>query len=181
MALLLARGACISLHYMTHVVPIDPDHLIHHTHIYTHKGPRPASSRFPQLNHAQVVPPDFAGEWEAVMDMWGAKMLQAVTGVAALAAEGFGLPADAFTKRMQVCVCEGCICLYYISMPAFCGIDDHHHDPPITAHLTATTNYETPSKPNPSTRMARTSSPPPGPTSSGTGRKGRFWRASITT
>lgn len=41
------------------------------------------------------------------MDMWGAKMLQAVTGVAALAAEGFGLPADAFTKRMQVGVLWG--------------------------------------------------------------------------
>ena len=36
------------------------------------------------------------------MDMWGSKMLETVTGVAALAAEGFGLPADAFTKRMQV-------------------------------------------------------------------------------
>ena len=33
--------------------------------------------------------------------MWGAKMLAAVTGVATLAAEGFGLPPDAFTQRMQ--------------------------------------------------------------------------------
>lgn len=65
------------------------------------QGPRPASSRFPQLNHAQVVPPEFP-EWEEVMDMWGAKMLEAVTGVAAMAAEGFGLPPDAFTSRMEV-------------------------------------------------------------------------------
>ena len=48
-----------------------------------------------------MVPPDFP-EWQRVMDMWGEKMLAAVTGVAALAAEGFGLPADAFTSRMQV-------------------------------------------------------------------------------
>lgn len=76
-----------------------------HTAHHIPQGPRPASSRFPQLNHEQVIPPDFADEWEAVMDMWGSKILEAVTGVAALAAEGFGLPADAFTKRMQVGVC----------------------------------------------------------------------------
>ena len=35
------------------------------------------------------------------MDMWGYKMLDAVMGVARMAAEGFHLPSDAFTSRMQ--------------------------------------------------------------------------------
>lgn len=64
-------------------------------------GPLPPTpSRFPQLNTAPVIPPDFP-EWSQIMDMWGRKMLAAVSGVAAALAEGFGLPADAFTKRME--------------------------------------------------------------------------------
>ena len=64
-------------------------------------GPLPPTpSQFPQLNTTPVVPPDFP-EWNQVMDMWGEKMLAAVTGVAAALAEGLGLSADAFTKRME--------------------------------------------------------------------------------
>ncbi len=63
-------------------------------------GPVPPTSHFPQLNNAAVVPPDFPG-WTATMDMWGHKMLDAVTGVAAMAAEGLGLAPDAFTRRME--------------------------------------------------------------------------------
>lgn len=48
------------------------------------------------------MPPDFESEWRPTMDMWGHKMLDATTAVAAMAAEGFGLQPDAFTKMMQV-------------------------------------------------------------------------------
>ena len=34
------------------------------------------------------------------MDGWGTKLLTAVTDVAVMAAEGFGLPPDAFSSRM---------------------------------------------------------------------------------
>ena len=39
-------------------------------------------------------------EWRAVLDGWGALMVGAVTLAAQMAARGFGLPADAFTRRM---------------------------------------------------------------------------------
>jgi hypothetical protein len=41
-------------------------------------------------------------QWCAVMDDWGSKLLGAVQAVAAMAAVGFGLPADAFTSRMAL-------------------------------------------------------------------------------
>ena len=84
------------------------------------------------------MPPNFAGEWEAVMDMWGAKMLQAVTGVAALAAEGFGLPADAFTKRMQVW-------LWGVNMPVLASASINPPPPPSknsTAHSPQPTTHK---------------------------------------
>jgi hypothetical protein len=43
----------------------------------------------------------FAGEWPRVMDSWGQKMLGTVAVVAEVVARGFGLQADAFTRRMQ--------------------------------------------------------------------------------
>ena len=55
---------------------------------------------FPSLNAPQVIPPEIP-EWSEVMDMWGNKMLNAVTSLATMSAEGFGLPADAFTSRME--------------------------------------------------------------------------------
>lgn len=41
-------------------------------------------------------------EWSEVMDDWGTKMLAAVSTVAEVVACGLGLPADAFTSRMQM-------------------------------------------------------------------------------
>jgi hypothetical protein len=41
-------------------------------------------------------------QWCDVMDDWGSKLLGAVEAVAAMAAVGFGLPADAFTSRMAL-------------------------------------------------------------------------------
>ncbi|CAM5999739.1 unnamed protein product, partial [Sphagnum balticum] len=47
-----------------------------------------------------VIPPEFP-EWSQVMDMWGNKMLEALTVFAEMAAVGFNLPANAFTLRME--------------------------------------------------------------------------------
>lgn len=62
-------------------------------------GQRPAATGFPQLNAPPVVPAALP-QWPARMDSWGARLLAAAEGVAALAAAGFGLPLDAFTSRM---------------------------------------------------------------------------------
>ncbi|KAF6250741.1 Clavaminate synthase-like protein [Scenedesmus sp. NREL 46B-D3] len=64
-------------------------------------GPRPASTQYAELNAAPVVPRGMP-QWRAVMDDWGSKLLGAVEAVAAMAALGFGLPADAFTSRMAL-------------------------------------------------------------------------------
>ncbi len=41
-------------------------------------------------------------EWPEVMDGWGSKMLAAVETAAEMAARGFGLAPDAFTRRMRL-------------------------------------------------------------------------------
>lgn len=41
-------------------------------------------------------------EWTEVMDSWGSKMLAAVETAAEMAARGFGLDPDAFTRRMRL-------------------------------------------------------------------------------
>jgi isopenicillin N synthase-like dioxygenase len=63
-------------------------------------GPQPEKTAFPSLNMDPVLPPEFP-EWSQVMDMWGYKMLDALTVFAEMAAVGFDLPTDAFTSRMQ--------------------------------------------------------------------------------
>lgn len=65
--------------------------------------PHPLSylSRNLQLNMEPVVPLNFP-EWSHTMDSWGHKMLDAVTGVAAMVAQGFNLPPNTFTDMMQV-------------------------------------------------------------------------------
>lgn len=63
-------------------------------------GPTPKTTRFPSLNMDPVMPPEFP-EWKQVMDMWGTKMLDAVTSFSEMAAVGFDLPSDAFTSRLQ--------------------------------------------------------------------------------
>lgn len=62
-------------------------------------GPVPSKTNFPSLNMDAVIPPEFP-EWKNIMDMWGGKMTDALFTLAEMAAEGFQMPADAFTSRM---------------------------------------------------------------------------------
>ncbi|EIE25459.1 Clavaminate synthase-like protein [Coccomyxa subellipsoidea C-169] len=64
-------------------------------------GPRPAQTKFAELNAEPVIPQGFP-EWREVMDDWGTKMLATVSTVAEVVACGLGLPADAFTSRMHM-------------------------------------------------------------------------------
>ena len=63
-------------------------------------GSRPKDTEYPQLAAEKVVPAGFP-EWETVMNTWGGLMMQALHGVAGMAAEGFGLEPDAFQRRME--------------------------------------------------------------------------------
>lgn len=63
-------------------------------------GPRPANTRFKELNSEPVIP-DGLPEWKETMDSWGSKMISAIEVVAEMAAVGFGLPKDAFTSLMK--------------------------------------------------------------------------------
>jgi len=63
-------------------------------------GPRPKNTKFDTLNMEDVIPAEFP-EWKGTMDMWGNKMLAALMKVAEATAEGFGLPSNAFTSRME--------------------------------------------------------------------------------
>eukprot|EP01041_Mallomonas_annulata_P008416 gene8416-17342_t len=63
-------------------------------------GPRPTITQFPSQNAEQVIPIGFP-QWSEVMDMWGQKMLDALTTLSAMIAIGFDLPEDSFTSRMQ--------------------------------------------------------------------------------
>lgn len=62
-------------------------------------GPRPAHTRFKELNAERVIPEGFP-EWVDVMNGWGSKMIAAVEVVAEMAAIGFDLPPDTFTSLM---------------------------------------------------------------------------------
>lgn len=63
-------------------------------------GPRPTETNFKQLN-AEPVVPETIPEWKDVMDSWGSTLLNATIGVAELAAIGFGMDHDTFSKRME--------------------------------------------------------------------------------
>jgi isopenicillin N synthase-like dioxygenase len=63
-------------------------------------GERPRDTSFAELNAEPVIPKSVP-EWADVLNAWGSKLLQAVTNVAGMAAEGFSLPKDALTSRMQ--------------------------------------------------------------------------------
>ena len=67
-------------------------------------GERPAAAdtQFAELNAPPVVPAGFRGEWEATMDSWGNKLLDAVSAVAEMIAVGWGQPRDVFTRRMHL-------------------------------------------------------------------------------
>lgn len=59
------------------------------------------------------------------MDSWGGKLLSAVEAVAAMAAVGFGLPADAFTQLMH----EG----PHLLAPTGSDLDRHGHKGTVLA------------------------------------------------
>lgn len=62
---------------------------------------RPKESEFPQLNADQVVPESLKDRWNESMDRWGTLMLKGCEIVAEMAAVGFGLEKDTFTKLMH--------------------------------------------------------------------------------
>jgi len=64
-------------------------------------GERPADTKFGELNAPPVVPAGIP-EWTSTMNTWGGKLLGCVTGVAEMAARGFGLADDAFSSRMNM-------------------------------------------------------------------------------
>ena len=63
-------------------------------------GPRPAETKFKELNAEPVYPEKFP-EWEGNMTMWGTKMLNALEVVAEMAAIGLGLDRKAFVDKMR--------------------------------------------------------------------------------
>jgi len=64
-------------------------------------GQRPTSGGFEDLNAAPVMPAAFP-QWKGTMDMWGGRMLAAVTTCAEMTAVGFGLPKDALSSMMHM-------------------------------------------------------------------------------
>jgi len=63
-------------------------------------GPRPAATKFAELNEAPVSPAAMP-EFLPIMDTWGSKLLGTAFTIAEMAAVGFGLPHDAFTGVMR--------------------------------------------------------------------------------
>lgn len=63
-------------------------------------GPRPATTKFGELN-AEPVSPAKMPEFLPVMDSWGSKLLATSFTISEMAAVGFGLPRDAFTSLMK--------------------------------------------------------------------------------
>lgn len=63
-------------------------------------GPAPKKTNFPLLNMNAVIPSEIP-EWSEVMDAWGNKMLDTLQTVSEMAALGFDLPIDTFTKRLS--------------------------------------------------------------------------------
>jgi isopenicillin N synthase-like dioxygenase len=63
-------------------------------------GPTPEKTEFPIQNMDPVLPQGFP-MWKETMDMWGYKMLDAVTIIAEMTAIGFQMPKDTFTSRMK--------------------------------------------------------------------------------
>ncbi|DBA04029.1 TPA: hypothetical protein N0F65_009376 [Lagenidium giganteum] len=80
-------------------VTLCPPELDKKSRFFWRIGDRPAVTKFSELNAEPVIPENFP-EWESVMNMWGNKMLAAITDLVEIAAIGFGLEKDAFSKRI---------------------------------------------------------------------------------
>lgn len=82
--------------------PVKPDGADPKWRFFWPVGERPLESetKFPVLNHKNVVPEGFP-QWTSVMEKWGGLMLGAVRTVAEMIALGSGLERDAFTSRMN--------------------------------------------------------------------------------
>lgn len=63
-------------------------------------GELPPKTEFAQLNADPVLPKAFP-EWPKTMNKWGSLILETIHTVAEMAALGFDLPADSFTKLMK--------------------------------------------------------------------------------
>jgi isopenicillin N synthase-like dioxygenase len=63
-------------------------------------GEVPPSTEFARLNAPQVVPKSFPN-WGTVMDRWGSLIIASIHTVAEMAAIGFGMESDTFTKLMK--------------------------------------------------------------------------------
>ncbi|CAN0554987.1 unnamed protein product, partial [Ectocarpus sp. 8 AP-2014] len=62
-------------------------------------GPRPAVTKYQQLNPPPVVPEGFEN-WSTIMDAWGNKMIGALETVSRLCATGLGLDEEAISTLM---------------------------------------------------------------------------------
>jgi isopenicillin N synthase-like dioxygenase len=72
----------------------------HKSRFFWRIGPPPESDKHRDLNMPPVVPKAFP-HWAETMNGWGEKILGTVKTVAEMAAVGFKLPADTFTKKMN--------------------------------------------------------------------------------
>ncbi|KAJ1455700.1 hypothetical protein M885DRAFT_519408 [Pelagophyceae sp. CCMP2097] len=63
-------------------------------------GARPTETAFQELNAPAVVPDAFQEEWAPKMDGWGESVISTAHTVAEMAALGFGVERDAFSKNM---------------------------------------------------------------------------------
>jgi len=72
----------------------------HKSRYFWRIGPPPADNAHRDLNMPQVVPAAFP-KWAETMNGWGETILETVKTVSRMAAVGFDLPADTFTKKME--------------------------------------------------------------------------------
>ncbi|KAJ9082530.1 hypothetical protein DSO57_1003690 [Entomophthora muscae] len=63
-------------------------------------GKAPEKTSFADLNAAPVLPAAFP-EWEAIMNSWGTRMHDAVTGISQMLAVGLGLPKNTFSDMAK--------------------------------------------------------------------------------
>lgn len=64
-------------------------------------GERPEKTEFNQLNAEAVIPKAFEDRWTNTMNKWGGLILETVKTVSEMAAIGYDLETDAFTKLMN--------------------------------------------------------------------------------